>query len=142
MAEAVPTRAKFAAAYLQHLQELASEMDVAMAAIAGNALNTLEESVARQEMLCASLSSIVRAAGENLYITEDQLLPPGLDPAVAHKIRATSHAIQDLNLQYAALLQHSGKSIALLSALCKNHTGQTQEARGIRSKYQTWSCEM
>jgi hypothetical protein len=45
-------------------------------------------------------------------------------------------------LQYAALLKHSGRSIALLVSLCRTHTGQLPETGLSRSKCQTWSCEI
>jgi hypothetical protein len=39
-------------------------------------------------------------------------------------------------------LRHTGKTAAMLSSLCCSHAGSAQEGRGVRSKYQTWSCEM
>ena len=106
-------------------------MTVAIHAISANALSVLEESVAKQEMLCASLAAVVGALrGQE-----------GFD-AEALEIRAAGETVRVLSLQYASLLKHSGKSIAVLSALCKNHTEEFQEARGARLKHQTWSCEM
>jgi hypothetical protein len=64
------------------------------------------------------------------------------DAATELRLRAVGGTIRTLNLQYASLLEHSGKSIALLSALCESHTGRSQETRGTRQKHQTWSCEM
>jgi len=125
---------EFGAAYLQNLQDLAHEMTVAIHAISGNALPVLEESVAKQEMLCASLAAM--EAGVQRQVRG------GLSGAVASEIRATGETVRALNMQYAALLRHSSRSIAVLSALCRNHTGQFQEARGGRLKHQTWSCEM
>jgi hypothetical protein len=139
--EARQTRGQIAATYLQHMQELAFEIKTAMDAIAANALSGFQKSVARQEMLCASLSSMANPVSEESSTTGQPLLS-SLDPATELKIRATSSAIRELNLQYAALLKHSGKSIALLALLCESHTGRFQEARGARRKHQTWSCEM
>ena len=130
MASVLQAQTQPGATYLQQLEALASEIQTAIGAISANTLSTLEASIARQEMLCAGLAS------------SQQPLPSALDPAVANRINSTSSAIRNLNLQYAALLKHSGRSIALLSALCKAHTGQSQEARGPRPKHQTWSCEM
>jgi len=130
MASALQAQTQPGVTYLQQLEALASEIQTAIGAISGNALSTLEASIARQEMLCAGLAS------------SQQPLPAALDASVANRINSTSSAIRNLNLQYAALLKHSGRSIALLSALCKTHTGQAQEARGARQKHQTWSCEM
>jgi hypothetical protein len=138
--EAAQTHDQLAASYLQQLQALAFEISVAMDAIARNAITSFQESVAKQEMLCAVLANLANTIGERVSSAER---PPLLsDSSVARKIRVTTTAIRDLNLQYAALLKHSGRSIALLVSLCRSHTGQLQEAGGSRSKRQTWSCEM
>lgn len=135
------TRDQIAASYLQQMQELAFEISVAMDAIAANTLSRFQESVARQEMLCAGLASMANAVSEGFRSSETPLLSC-IDPSVERKIQAAGSAIRKLNLQYAALLKHSGRSIALLSLLCSSYTGQFQEARGPRLKHQTWSCEM
>jgi hypothetical protein len=128
--EPQPTIGDFASSYLQTLQALASEMTVAMCAIAGNALSDLEDSVAKQEMLCANIVAMKRT-----YPIDQRF-------AAHHKLLPQLASVNALNQQYAALIKHSGRSIALLSALCQSHTGRSQEARGIRSKHQTWSCEI
>jgi hypothetical protein len=139
--EAAQTYDQLATSYLQQLQALAFEISVAMDAIARNAITNFQESVAKQEMLCAVLASLVNSIGAST--TSSERMPLGLsDNSVARKIQATTTVIQDLNLQYAALLKHSGRSIALLVSLCRTHTGQFQEAGLSRSKRQTWSCEM
>jgi hypothetical protein len=139
--DALQSRDEVAASYLQQLQELASEISVATEAIATNALPRLRDSVAKQEMLCAGLIKLANSVGEG-FGSSVQPSFSGVDPAIELKIRATSGTIRELNLQYAALLRHSGKTIALLASLCRSHTGQFQEASGPRLKYQTWSCEM
>lgn len=139
--EALQKRDQIAATYLQEMQELAFEIKVAMDAISSNTLSRFQESVARQEMLCASLVSMVNTVGEG-FRSSEQPLRSGLEPSVEVKIRTASGALRDLNLQYAALLKHSGRTIALLALLCRSHSGQFQEARGPRLKHQTWSCEM
>jgi hypothetical protein len=139
--DAVQTRNQSAATYLQHLQALAVEISAAMDAIAVNALSKFQDSVANQEMLCASLVSMANSISDGFQATEQPLLS-STDTSVDGKIRAASGALRELNLQYAALLRHSGRSIALLASLCRSHTGQFQEARGPRLKHQTWSCEM
>jgi len=139
--EALQKRDQLSSSYLQQLQALAFELSVAMDAIASNALSRFQESVAKQEMLCAGLVTMANSVSEGLQTSEPALLPH-IDTAVELKIRATSEAIRELNLQYAALLKHSGKSIALLLSLCRSHTGRFQEAHGPRLKHQTWSCEM
>ena len=135
------TRDQIAASYLQQMQELAFEISVAMDAIAANTLSRFQESVARQEMLCAGLASMANAVSEGFRSSETPLLS-SIDPSVERKIQAAGSAIRKLNLQYAALLKHSGRSIALLSLLCSSYAGRFQEARGSRLKHQTWSFEM
>jgi hypothetical protein len=139
--EALQKRNQLATSYLSRLQALAFEISVAMEAISANALSRLQESIAKQEMLCAGLVNMANLVGEEFQTSEPALLPC-IDTGVELKIRAASGAIRDLNLQYAALLKHSGKSIALLISLCRSHTGKSQEVRGSRLKHQTWSCEM
>lgn len=139
--KALPTRDQLAALYLQQLQALECEISIAMDAIAHNALSTLQESVAKQELICASLATTTTTVCEGIR-SSDQVSFPGIDATVERRILSTRSAILDLNLQYAALLKHSGRTIALLSSLCRSHAGQFQEAQGPRLKYQTWSCEM
>jgi hypothetical protein len=139
--EAIQTHDQLAAAYLLQLQTLAFEISVAMDAIAANALTSFQESVAKQEMLCGVLANMANTISKTVRSSEQPLLVLS-DSSVEPRIRATSEAIRELNLQYAALLRHSGRSIAILASLCRTHTGQFQEARGPRSKRQTWSCEM
>jgi hypothetical protein len=139
--EALQKRNQIAANYLQEMQDLAFEITVAMNAISSNTLSEFQESVARQEMLCSSLASMARNKSEG-FRSSEKPLHFSIDAGIELKIRAAGGAIRALNLQYAALLKHSGKTIALLSSLCRTHTGQFQEARGPRLKHQTWSCEM
>ena len=139
--ELLQTRDELAARYLQQLQDLALEISVATDAISANALSRFQESVARQEMLCCNLAAMANSVGEGLRSSPQPLLAR-TETAVELKIRATSKAISELNVQYAALLKHSGRSIALLASLCRSHTGNFQEAHGPRPKHQTWSCEM
>ncbi len=139
--QAFLTHDEIAANYLQQLQELAFEISVATDAIATNALPKLQDSVAKQEMLCSNLQMMEKSVHEGFCSPEKTGLAR-IENAVELKIRATGKAIRELNLQYAALLKHSGKSIALLASLCNTHTGSFQGALGSRRKHQTWSCEM
>jgi CRP-like cAMP-binding protein len=112
-----------------------------MDAIATNALTSFQESVAKQEMLCGVLANMANTISKRVRSSEQPLLVLS-DSTIERRIRATSQAIRELNLQYAALLKHSGRSIAILASLCRSHTGEFKEAREPRSKRQTWSCEM
>lgn len=135
------TRDQIAAMYLRQMQELAFEISAAMDAIAANKLSRLQECVARQEVLCANLSAMADTVSDGLRSAETPSRS-GIEPSIERKIEAAGKAIRELNLQYAALLKHSGRSIALLSLLCNCQAGRFQEDRGTRLKRQTWSCEM
>ena len=130
---ALEQRDQLAGTYLQQLQSLALEISAAMDAIAANALARFQESVVKQEILCFSLMQITAALGAGS-------IPP--QEVFDDKVLAASEAVRKLNLRYAALLKHSGRSIALLASLCKSHLGQLEEIHGHRLKRQTWSCEM
>ena len=139
--EALRPTDQIAADYLQCLDALAEEISVSMDAIAANALSRFQESVAKQEVICASVAMLADTIGVSFSSAND---PSDMlaDISVEANIRAKIAAIRELNLQYAAVLRHSSKSIALLALLCRSHIGQCQETHGIRRKYQTWSCEM
>ena len=135
------TRAELANAYQQQLQALGYEIRVAMQAIVSNSLEALESSVAKQQVLSNELTKLSTRFSEHLNSPETapEAFPSG---PVEEKVHSTGRAIHELNAQYAALLKHSGRSIALLSSLCRSHTGQFPEARGTGLKRQTWSCHM
>jgi hypothetical protein len=133
-------RDRLAATYLQQLQSLALEISAAMDAIAANAVAKFQESVSKQEMLCFSLGQIADTVAKGHPSFRQSFR--SYDSSADQEIQAASEAIRKLNLRYAALLRHSGKSIELLASLGRNYLGQTQEVRGPRLKRQTWSCEM
>lgn len=135
MSGALQTRDQVAESFLQHVQELTMEILAATEAIAANALPRFQESVAKQEMLCAGLVAIEKSVGASF------LAPKFPESEIEIKIHAAAAELRELNMKYAALLKHSGKSIALLSLLCKSQMGQLQEGRGPGLKQQTWSCE-
>ena len=112
-----------------------------MDAIAANAFSRFQESVSKQEAICASVEMLADSIGLNFDSSND---PSGITAncALGASIQSKTETIRELNLQYAAVLRHSSKSIALLALLCRSHAGQCQEAHGTRRKYQTWSCEM
>jgi hypothetical protein len=134
-------RDQIAVRYLQQMQELALEISGAMEAIAANKISKLQECIAGQEELCACLATMANAVSEELRSVQTPS-HSGIDPSIESRIQEAGKSIRELNLQYAALLKHSGKSIALLSLLCNSHAGRFTEARIPRLKRQTWSCEM
>lgn len=134
-------RNRNAAEYLQLLGSLSAELEKAMNAIAQNALAELEESIINQQVLSGRLTSLVSQICVPLR-TEIPATQPGGDEEMMGQIRTASNSLQQLNRRYAALLQHSSRSVAQMVALFNSVRGQIQEASGPRLKVQTWSCQM
>jgi hypothetical protein len=138
-ATAVQDRNGNATEYLQLLRSLATEMEKAMQAIAGNALPDLEESVANQQIMSARLLVL---AGEISPKSNPAVSSTSVDDDMLRQVRAAGDTLQNLNRRYAALLQHSSRSVALMASLFSSYQGQLKEASGPRLKHQTWSCQM
>jgi len=134
-------RNRKAAEYLQVLGALGGELEKAMHAIAHNALPDLEESVTNQQVLSGRLTSLVNQICIPLE-TAAPISQRCLDEDMIRQIRSASYSLQQLNRRYAALLQHSSRSVAQMAALFNSVRGQIQEASGARLKVQTWSCQM
>lgn len=150
-ATAVQDRNGRALEYLELLRSLAAEMERAMRAIAHNALADLEESVSSQQNLSARLMEL---AGD-LSATANAGAPlprPPVETELMQQVRQANASLQALNRRYAALLEHSSRSVVLLISLYSGFqgerfqgqllTGKLQEASGPRLKHQTWSCQM
>jgi hypothetical protein len=129
------------AEYLQLLRALAVELERAMEAIANNDLADLEESVVNQEGMSAKLSALVNDICVPLYAEPSPSYDSDGDN-VMNQIQMASKNLQKLNQRYAALLQYSSRSVALMVSLFNSVNGKVQEASGPRLKYQTWSCRM
>ena len=134
-------RNRKAAEYLVLLRSLAAELERAMKAISRNALSELEESVSNQQTLSAQLSVLAEEISGPLK--ENPAAPrSGIDPDLMGQILTSNEVLQKLNRAYAALLQHSSRSVALMVSLFDSMRGQFQEVSGPRLKHQTWSCQM
>jgi hypothetical protein len=138
---AVPDRELQAAEYFQSLRAMTSEMERAMQAIALNALPELEESVANQQVLSAQLGTLANDLCCPLEATA-AISETNVDEELMNQIRGAMGTLQNLNRQYAALLQHSSRSLAVMASLFSSVKGQFQEASGPRLKHQTWSCQV
>lgn len=139
--------------YLQLLRSLASEMEKAIQAIAHNALSDLEDSVASQQIMSARLLVLADEISPSLKSHStvspadvDPGVDPGVDPCVdqdvMHQVQIAGDSLQKLNRRYAALLQHSSRSLAQMTSLFNSYKGQIKEASGPGLKHQTWSCRM
>jgi uncharacterized phage infection (PIP) family protein YhgE len=137
-----------AAEYLQSLRSMTRELERAMQAIASNALPDFEESIDNQQLLSARLSALANDLAKDLETLgvplqkKPAIAQAAIDEDMAQQIRAADDTLQRLNRRYAALLQHSSRSVALMSQLFSSFQGQIQEASGPRLKHQTWSCQM
>jgi hypothetical protein len=141
IAVSVQERNRQAVEYLYVLRSLAAELERAMQAIAHNSLSELEESVANQQILSGRLGELV----QELCVPLESAQYPSQTTVgndQMRQIRTASDTLQSLNRQYAALLKHSSRSIALMASLFNSCKGQFQEASGPRLKQQTWSCQM
>jgi phosphatidylinositol kinase/protein kinase (PI-3 family) len=130
-----------AAEYLQAMRALSYELERAMQAIARNALAEFEESVAIQQLLSGRLGELAQELSQPLEAQAAEM-DARIDQETASQIHTASGTLQKLNLRYAALLQHSSRSVALMASLFRSYSGQFQEASGPRLKHQTWSCQM
>jgi hypothetical protein len=137
----VQNRELKAAEYLQSMRALSYELERAMQAIAENALADFEESIAIQQFLSGRLGELARELSAPLE-SNAAAVDSQLDGDLTKQIRTASGTLQKLNQRYAALLQHSSRSVALMASLFSSFTGQFQEASGPRLKHQTWSCQM
>jgi hypothetical protein len=140
-ANALQDRSSMAAEYLELLRSLASEMEKAIRAIAHNALSDLEESVASQQIMSARLVALANEISP-IMKSSPEVSPSGLDAETMQQVRLAGDSLQNLNRRYAALLQHSSRSVALMASLFSSYQGQFKEASGPRLKHQTWSCQM
>jgi hypothetical protein len=150
-ATAVQDRKDNAAEYLQLLRSLAGEMEKAMQAMTQNALPDLEESVSNQQMMSTRLLVLAEALSGPLKSNPAKSIPVAANPVrpsmnidadMMQQVQLANESLQKLNRRYAALLEHSSRSVAMMSSLFGSLQGQFKEASGPRLKHQTWSCQM
>jgi len=109
-----------------------------MQAIVRNDLPELEDSIAIQQELSerlTALASSMRAERRPL------LTPLPADAALQTQIRSAATELQQLNLRYSLLLEHSGRSVAMMASLFNSFRGQIQKGAGAGSQ-QTLSCRV
>jgi hypothetical protein len=143
MSDAVAsTRNTEAGEHLQLLRSLAGELERAMAAIAGNNLDELEDSVANQQTLSLRLSELADRLNAPPPPSRGPVAAYSIDETFRTQLRAANAELQNLNRRYASLLKHSSRSVAMMASLFRSFRGQFQEASGARLKHQTWSCQV
>lgn len=97
---------------LERIEALRQEITRAIAAISGDTLGDLEESLWRQEVLCVGLKHL---------LPELRTLQPRTLLAV--RLGESMSALQELNRTYAELLRQAQSSNKLLLRLCHHHHG-------------------
>ena len=102
--------------YVHRIDELRDEIRQAMAAISGNKLQALEESLWRQELLCTGLKHMVGTV---------QGTRPGT--TLNTRLQASLAALHQVNQSYAELLRQAGASNHLLYALWESYSPHTRE---------------
>ncbi len=125
--------------YLERLEVLASAISDAIRAISANSHMNLRESVSRQEALCDELWAMTGLEAQRAGFSVSTLVQEG--SAIGARIQATAQSVQRLNLEYAALLRQSGKTIALLASLWRSHNDILSNSVCSDARRQTWSCE-
>lgn len=135
------TRSARAGEHLQLMQLLGCELDRAMQAIVANDIRQLEDSIANQQELGSRLGELARSLGAQRQ-SVGPTLPDEIDEDLRRKIRDAAGDLQNLNLRYSLLLQHSSRSVAQMVSLFRSFRDQSEEVSGARPKYQTWSCRM
>ena len=138
---AVWDRNRKVAEYLDLMRSLSSEMEKAIQAIAHNALPDLEDSVASQQIMSARLLVLADEISPSLK-SNSAVSQAGEDQDIMLQVQTAGDTLQKLNRRYAALLQHSSRSVALMASLFSSYKGQIKEASGPGLKHQTWSCRM
>ena len=127
--------------YLQLLQSMSFELERAIAAISGNSIHGLEDSLANQEAFSTRLMELA----DDLSRPVQSVVAQGQvwsNDEIQHNIRAASSRLQSLNRRYSALLKFSSRSVALMVSLFSSYQGQLQEETGPRLKVETWSCQV
>src|ERR1017187_10860320 len=103
-----------AAEYLQALRSMTGELERAMQAIARNALTDFEESIDNQQVLSTRLARLADDLSVSLQ-TQPAIARASMDEDMTRQIRSAGDTLQQLNRRYAALLQHSSRSVALMT---------------------------
>ena len=116
--------------YLQAVQSLSAEMNVGLAAIAGNDLARFESSVAAQERLAETTRGLW------------QTLRAKPLPASLPQLRVAGKELQRNSRVYAAVVMRAAQvGSALLSLYQGSPRGYSGDGRAVPKK-NTWSCEV
>jgi len=127
--------------YLECLQSLSAELEVAMQSIVYRKLASLEDSVLRQVVICSQLAFLTSRCNQPFEVA------PGLsnqeeNDELVSRISAATTTLIHLNKRYSALLKLSGDTLELFAGLLRSYTGTTNLAAMLSANYRTWSCQV
>jgi hypothetical protein len=109
------------AACLEHMEALSLELQLAMEAVAANAAEPFRSGVVRQQQIADKWAEALRQAAAQ----EEPPSEPWRD-----RLEEAARTLRRLNREYAALVEHSGRSTRMLAQLCERHrTPAAQQAR-------------
>jgi len=126
-----------AAEHLELLRALARELERAMSAIVADDIAEFEDSIAQQQALSLRLTRLVEQQNHSAGLD-----PEGIDAGLKQQMRAAAVALDSLNRRYAALLQHAGRSVAMMVSLFRSFQGEFREGAGAGAHHATWSCQV
>ena len=126
--------------YLDCLQALARELEYAMQSIAANTLSSFEESVSRQLVLCSRLSTL---SDGHQTRQSDVLLATSASKGddLGARIQDAKAKLLTLNRSYAALLNHTRRTVQMFAGLARCYSGYPH-AGGGAAPSRTWSAEI
>ena len=128
MAELDRTREQVHDEHLARVRALSSEVQTVICALEKNDLSQLEQSVARQEILCTEIAALKAKS------TESRLPDVNSAAEIRHAYMVLAHK----NRVCAALLKRSDRTVGLLSGLYRCYGAGLER----KSTNHTWSCEV
>jgi len=131
--------------YVLQLEALTAELETGMDAFGKDDIRCFEQSIVRQEVICASL---VRLMGQITSGKEVAAGKPGggrrvesgVDRELARRMKRAAKSLQDCQRTYNALLKHAGDSSRMFDGLCRSYTGPIDQSTGMSLRRSSWSC--
>ena len=114
--------------HIARVHALCNEVQASILALEKNDVTFLEQSLAKQEMLCHQIAALKEKSKE---------FKP-FDARSAAEVRHAYMALAQKNRTYAALLKRSNRTVSLLSGFYRCY-GTGIEKKSIDH---TWSCEV
>jgi len=130
--------------YVLQLEALAAELQLGMDAFGEDDVSGFEESIAKQQVICASLVRLMaeikvgqEAAGEP---SGERRAESGVDRDLTRRMRRAAESLQARQRTFIALLKHAGDSTRMFEGLCRSYTGPIDQSTGTSLRRTSWSC--